>query len=157
MSLIYVAKNVATNVEVKAENLLHGFNYFGKSIGIFLLTALYRFLWCLVPIVGPIISIVKTYSYSMALYVALDKPELSCNECITESRYIMDGYKWRLFCLNFSYIGWFILANCTFGILYLWVAPRMNQAQFLFYLKVSGIGYGVEEERERLENEAVGE
>ena len=69
----------------------------------------------------------------------------------------MDGNKWQLFWLGMSYLGWVILCTFTFGILYLWVAPKMQQASFLFYLKVSGIGYGVELERERLEREANGD
>ena len=34
---------------------------------------------------------------------------LPANEAITESRRIMDGNKWRLFCLDFSFIGWELL------------------------------------------------
>ena len=36
---------------------------------------------------------------------------VSANEAITESRRIMDGNKWRLFCLDFSFIGWELLCS----------------------------------------------
>ena len=36
---------------------------------------------------------------------------LTANEAITESRRIMDGNKWRLFCLDFSFIGWELLCS----------------------------------------------
>ena len=44
----------------------------------------------------------------------------------------MDGNKWRLFCLEFSYIGWYILSIFTLGILNLWITPRVNEARYLF-------------------------
>ena len=86
-------------------------------------------------------GLIKTYSYAMALYIQNDNPNKPINECITESRRMMDGNKWKLFCLEFSYIGWFILCVFTCGILTLWVAPKYNYARYLFYLKVSGKGY----------------
>ena len=156
-SFINISKNVYLGIQVQTNDLFFGFNHFGRAVCINLLSGLYLVLWSLIPIVGPFIAIVKYYSYSMATYICLDNPEMGYNDCITRSREMMNGNKWQLFCLGFSYIGWVILCGFTFGILYFWVMPRMQQAQFLFYLKVSGIGYGVEEERERLENEAVGE
>ena len=33
------------------------------------------------------------------------------NEAITESRRIMNGNKWRLFCLDFSFLGWELLCS----------------------------------------------
>jgi len=38
-------------------------------------------------------------------------PSLTANEAITESRRIMNGNKWRLFCLDFSFIGWELLCS----------------------------------------------
>ena len=92
----------------------------------------------------------------MATFIALDNPSMGYNECIRRSREMMDGHKWELFCLIFSYIGWMILCVLTLGILYFWVAPRMQQAQFLFYLKVSGIGHRVEfEKAKNFEEDAI--
>lgn len=149
-SFISIAKNVYLGINVKVENLFDGFKEFGRAFVIYLLMEVYVLLWCLIPIVGPFIAMVKGYSYAMAPYIALDNPDMGYNDCITRSREIMDGHKWQLFCLMFSYIGWMILCSFTFGILYFWVAPRMQQAQFLFYLKITGIGYGVEVEREKI-------
>lgn len=69
------------------------------------LTGLYLFLWTLLVIPG----IVKGYSYAMTPYIMAEYPELTANEAITRSREIMDGNKWRLFCLGFSFIGWSLL------------------------------------------------
>ena len=156
-SLINISKNVYLGIQVKTNDLFYGFNHFVRALCINLLSGLYVVLWSLIPIVGPFIGMVKAYSYAMAAYIALDNPDMGYNDCITRSRELMNGNKWQLFCLGLSYIGWYILSCFTFGILSFWINPRMNQAYFLFYLKVSGIGYAVEEERERLENEAHNE
>ena len=52
-------------------------------------------------------------NFLQGLYVA--HPGLTANEAITESRRIMDGNKWRLFCLDLSFLGWELL--CTLPML----------------------------------------
>ena len=153
-SFINIAKNVYLGIKVKTGDLFSGFNDFGRAVLISLLMSLYLCLWSLIPIVGPFIALVKGFSYSLAPYIAIDNPNMGYNDCITRSREIMDGNKWQLFCIQFSYIGWLLLSLLTFGILLFWVQPRMEQANFLFYLKVTGIGLEVEKETEKLASEA---
>ena len=63
-------------------------------------------LWALLLFVP---GVIKTISYSMTDFVAIDHPDWSANQCITESRRLMDGNKLRYFCLMLSFVGWFIL------------------------------------------------
>ena len=70
------------------------------------LQGLYIALWSLLLVIP---GIVKTYSYAMTPYIMSEHPSLTANEAITESRRIMNGNKWRLFCLDFSFIGWELL------------------------------------------------
>ena len=72
------------------------------------LQGLYTALWSLLLVIP---GIVKTYSYAMTPYIMAEHPSLTVNEAITESRRIMDGNKWRLFCLDFSFIGWELLCS----------------------------------------------
>lgn len=60
------------------------------------LQGLYVALWSLLLVIP---GIVKSYSYAMAPYIMAEHPALTANEAITESRRIMDGNKWCLFCL----------------------------------------------------------
>ena len=60
-------------------------------------------------------GVVKAYSYAMTPYIMAEHPGLTTNEAITESRRIMDGNKWRLFCLDLSFLGWELL--CTLPML----------------------------------------
>ena len=92
--------------------------------------------WTLLLIVP---GIIKSYSYSMTEYIAVDHPDWSANRCITESRRIMDGNKWRYFCLNISFIGWYLLAIAaafvpvcgSFATVFL--QPYVNSAKAAFY------------------------
>ncbi len=51
---------------------------------------------------------------------------------------MMDGNKWRLFGLQFSFIGWDILCAFTLGIGNLWLTPYKQAATAVFYREVSG-------------------
>ena len=46
---------------------------------------------------------------------------------------MMKGNKWRLFCLDFSFIGWDLLCLLTLGILSFWVTPYRQAAYAAFY------------------------
>lgn len=103
---------------------------YGRAIEVPLLVNVYTMLWTLLFIIP---GIVKSYSYAMALYISCDRPELSAEECVSESRRMMSGHKGKLFLLDLSYIGWGILCLLTCGILSLWVCPKMQAAHALFY------------------------
>ena len=46
----------------------------------------------------------------------------------------MSNNKWRLFCLQLSFIGWYILAALTAGIGGIFLAPYTKAAYTAFYL-----------------------
>ena len=142
MGLAYICKQVDKKGEVDLEKLFDGFKQFGSAVVLELLLTLYLVLWSLLII--PVF--IKIYSYSMAYFIQQDNPDMSANDCITESRRIMNGNKWKLFCLDLSYLGWIILCILTFGILIFWVSPKMQQAKYLFYLHITGKDQVVVEE-----------
>jgi uncharacterized membrane protein len=81
-------------------------------------------------------GIVKSYSSAMSYYIMCDNPEMGANEAITRSREMMNGHKWQLFCLHFSFIGWILLSMLTCGLLLFMVTPYMNAATAEFYEKL---------------------
>lgn len=119
------------------------FNELIKGIGgkiiLGLLQNLYILLWTIIPVVGPVISLVKSYSYAMAHYIKIDHPEYTANQCITASRVMMNGYKWKFFCLQLSFLGWDILTILTFGIIGYWVVPYKQAAYAEFYEELKAI------------------
>ncbi|PGL66760.1 DUF975 family protein [Bacillus sp. AFS055030] len=126
----------ATKEDVQPYSLQTIFYYF-RNLNLYLnafllnfLTYLYSTLWTLLLIVP---GIIKSYSYRMAPYIFIEEPHLTPNDAITKSRRMMDGYKWKLFCLDISFIGWIILCILTVGIGFLWLFPYMNASEAHFY------------------------
>lgn len=103
----------------------------GNALLLGLLQGVFLFLWSLLFVIP---GIVKTYAYSMSYYLMADHPDWDWRKCIDESRRLMNGNKWRLFCLHLSFLGWMIVGSLCFGIGTLWVAAYMSAAQSNFYL-----------------------
>ena len=117
--------------DAKIEQMFENFSgRFVSDLGVFVLQYLYLLLWSLLFIIP---GIVKSYSYAMSYYIHCDNPELGPNEVITRSRQMMDGHKWQLFCLHFSFFGWILLSMLTCGLLFFMVTPYMNAATAAFY------------------------
>lgn len=106
------------------------FNCYGRALGTVLLTTIFVFLWSLLLFIP---GVIKSYSYAMTYYIALDNPELGANDCIERSMKMMKGHKGRLFLLDLSFIGWFLLGLLTLGIGLLWVVPYIQTAHSHFY------------------------
>ena len=53
----------------------------------------------------------KFLSFALSYLISYDNNELSAKECIEKSTQLMQGKRWKLFCLYLTFIGWaFILA-----------------------------------------------
>ncbi len=81
-------------------------------------------------------GILMAYSYSMVNYVLADNPDMTAREALRESKRIMKGNRWRLFCLCMSFIGWMLLGLLTLGIALIWVVPYQQAAIAAFYQEV---------------------
>jgi uncharacterized membrane protein len=111
-------------------DLFDGFKVFVTGFLVYLLKGIFTALWTLLFIIP---GIVKSLSYSMSFFILRDNPKLSATEAITSSRKMMKGYKWKLFCLYFSFIGWGILCILSFGIGFLWLIPYVSLTLANFY------------------------
>ena len=94
------------NKEAEFKDLFSQFHRLGDGFCMNFLVGLYTVLWTLLFIIP---GIIKTFSYAMTPYILAENPGMTATDAITESRRIMDGNKWRLFCLGFSFIGWVLL------------------------------------------------
>ena len=88
------------------------------------------FLWSLLLFIP---GIIVSYSYALVPYLLAENPNLTPEEARERSRFLMDGNRIRLFCLQFSFIGWDILAALTLGIGQLWLRPYKEAANAAFY------------------------
>ena len=89
-------------------------------------------------IISLVISIPVTYMYSMAHLIMADYPSVGAIEAMRLSRQMMQGNKFRLFCLDFSFIGWYFLGACACGLGTFAVVPFHYTARAAFYEEISG-------------------
>ena len=129
-------KRARNQGEVELGDLFNGFTEcFGGSLILDLLTKIFVALWSILFLIP---GLVKTYSYAMAPFILQDDPSKNWKQCLDESRAMMNGYKWKLFCLDFSFIGWYILGGLCFGIGTIFVIPYHEMARANFYLDLVG-------------------
>lgn len=126
---------------VEFSGTFDGFKNFGNAFLLSLLNSIFIALWSLLLVIP---GIIKSYAYSMSFYILADNPTMDANTARVRSIELMRGNKWRLFCLDFSFIGWYLLCGLTFGILSFWVAPYHQAARAVFYqeiLREKGVMY----------------
>lgn len=133
VALAMISIRVIRNEQFELKNLFDGFYNFMNSFLLGLVNTIFIALWSLLFIVP---GIIKSLSYSMSYYVMAENPEISQENARQESIKMMEGNKMRLFCLNFSFIGWILLSILTFGILLFWVLPYMQAANAAFYEEI---------------------
>ncbi len=108
---------------------------FGSAVVLGILKSIFLFLWTLLLIIP---GIVKSYSYAMASFIQQDAEDKNWKTCIDKSRAMMNGYKWKLFCLDLSFIGWYIVGLLCLGVGVLFVEPYHMQARAEFYEALKG-------------------
>jgi len=69
----------------------------------------------------------------MAFYILNDNPTLGAMDALKASKQMMKGYKWKLFCLQLSFIGWCLLSIFTLFIGLLWLIPYIQASIAAFY------------------------
>lgn len=112
-----------------------GFYEFGRTFLCGLLILLFTMLWTLLFIIPGIIA---SYRYSMSFMILKDRPDLGPLDCIRESKRIMTGNKARKFWLDFSFIGWAILAVLP-GSIIMGVAVAINPDLSLTVLNILSV------------------
>lgn len=136
------------NMTLSAKEFWKGFKFFGRGLGLFWWNALWLFLWELAGIgIGAVIGFVlglatnasvaglfipvivfgfviwKSYSYSMAFFIAVDYPNIPVTQTLNASKVVTEDSKFYLFCFDLSFIGWYLLCILSLGIGMLWLAP----------------------------------
>lgn len=124
--------------EPELGSLFGYFSHWKTAAAAAFLEGLYILLWSLLLIIPGILA---TYSYAMTGYILAENPELTAREAIGRSKEMMEGNRWRLFCLQWSFIGWEILCALTLGIGSLWLNPYKQAATAAFYREISGTTY----------------
>ena len=123
----------ARNKKLKLGVLFSYFKNLGNAFGTRFLSGLYIFLWSLLFWIP---GIVASYSYAIAGFILAENPQLSPRDALSESKRLMKGRRWNLFCLDFSFIGWHLLCVLSLGIGYIWLVPYIQASYAEFYRQV---------------------
>ena len=110
------------------------FDNFGQqwanNFVVYILQSIYTVLWSILFIIP---GIIKSYAYSMSLFLKAKDPKMTSKEAINLSIKMMDGNKLKLFYLQISFCGWIILSYLTLGIGFIFLEPYMKSATTSFY------------------------
>lgn len=98
--------NLVDDTDPKFKDLFSQYHRLGTGFGMQFFRGLFTFLWSLLLVIPGIIA---SYSYYLTPYILVEHPEMTAREAIRESKELMRGNKWRLFCLDISFIGWLLL------------------------------------------------
>ncbi len=123
LSFVRVYLNVAAGTKPSVEDAFCGFDDFWSAFKVNFLIGLFTFLWSLLFVIP---GIVKSYSYSMSMYILAENKGKPALECINESKVMTNGHKMDLFVLDLSFIGWILLGLITCGIAFIWVIPYID-------------------------------
>ena len=128
----YFIKNTTSTPSFK--DAFSGFKVqYGRNIVTLLLVGIKTVLWTLLFIIP---GIIKSYEYAIIPYILADDPEISSKDAFKKAKQMMKGNKWRLFKLDFSFIGWGNLCALTFGIGTFFLMPYLSAATAEFYAEL---------------------
>ena len=93
--------------------------------------SLFQGLWYLT-IVG---GIIKHYEYILIPYILAENPKISRADAFRLSKHLMMHNKWKMFCLDLSFLGWRLLSILTLGFLdFVFVNPYITGCRAELYL-----------------------
>jgi uncharacterized membrane protein len=113
-----------------AGDVIDGFKVFGKAFWLNIITAFFLYLWMILFIIP---GLIKAFSYSMAMYILADNPQMTAREALRSSKELMHGKKGKLFYIYLSFIGWILLGYITLGIAFIWILPYVQATIAAFY------------------------
>lgn len=79
-------------------------------------------------------GIIASFALALAPYILYENPGMPVKDALITSYEMMQGNKWRLFCLSFSFVPLALLCGLfTLGIGFLWLIPYMEASYAVFY------------------------
>lgn len=128
--------------EMPYESLFDGFTFAGKVIALTIVEAVFIALWSLLLVVPGIIAV---YRYSFAMWNLCADPSIGVMEALNRSKRQTVGYKWQLFSLQISFIGWYFLlflVATALGELADFILPGVSTGAMLFSSLLISVGTG---------------
>lgn len=125
-------------------------------VKIMFLRDLFNSLWYLLLIIP---GIIKAYEYTMIPYILSENPEADTKDVFALTKDMMNGSKFQYFCLELSFLGWYLLGMLACCIGMILVNPYVEAASAEVYAamrkQIGGFpfnGYGIPEPEDMYEN-----
>ena len=129
-----VYTNLVRNGErIRIKNFFYGFKGFFSNAILAIMYNMVVALWSLFFVIP---GIYVAYSYALVFHVKRDHPEYRWKQCFDESERLMEGNRWKLFKLQISHLGWFIIGLAFVGIGAFWAVPYLEASTAVFYEQV---------------------
>lgn len=122
--------SLSRDKNARLEQIFEGFKNYGSVLGAYLLMVVFIFLWALLLIIPGIIA---GLAYSQTFYILAEDDTIGSMDALRKSKEMMNGYKWKYFCLGLRFIGWALLCLLTLGIGFLWLSPYIQVSYAKFY------------------------
>ena len=122
--------SLSRDKNARLEQIFEGFKNYGTVLGAYLLMVVFIFLWALLLIIPGIIA---GLAYSQTFYILAEDDTIGSMDALRKSKEMMNGYKWKYFCLGLRFIGWALLCLLTLGIGFLWLSPYIQVSYAKFY------------------------
>lgn len=84
--------------------------------------------------VAMIAVLAVTYRYSLTSYFIIDDPDCTARQAVRRSKQTMRGWKWSLFMLDVSFLGWALL-SALLGVAVSWLLPVVITDVLCFWVK----------------------
>ena len=130
---VMMLQRIAANPseKVKATYVFRGFKHFWGAFKVQFFSGLFTWLWAFLFVIP---AYIKIFSYSQAMYIYAEYPDMGALAAISRSKMMMRGRKFDYFSLMIlSFYPWMLLAPFTLGILYVWLLPYMELTSVNFY------------------------
>ncbi|MBQ9357142.1 MAG: DUF975 family protein [Prevotella sp.] len=127
--------NLIRNQDISYGRLFDGYRDFGRIFLAGLLVGLCEAIGFLLLIVPGVIA---SLMFSQTCFIMKDDPQVSATDAMKRSMEMMDGHKWELFKIGFSFLGWIILAVLTCGFGFLFLYPYMYTTLAHYYEDLKG-------------------
>lgn len=107
--------------------------YFSSQFILSVLRDIYTSLLTLFCVVPGIMSYLK---WSMAHFVVAEDVDARASDAMVESGYTMDGFKWKYFLFNLSFLPLFLISSISVvGLFFFIPYIKMAQAKFYYHIK----------------------
>lgn len=101
-----------------------------------------NFLWFLLLIIP---GIIKSYAYMMVPYILADNPNIGYKRALELSNKMTNGHKFKIFVLELSFIGWYLLGllACCIGVIFVRPYNDATLAQLYLVLRKNALDNGL--------------